>query len=71
MKLKTTLFATAMTLFALPLMAQDIKIVDAYARASAMMSKSGAAFMVIVYFVPNGVAAALSAWWRRRGKAAA
>ena len=47
MKLKTTLFATAMTLFALPLMAQDIKIVDAYARASAMMSKSGAAFMVI------------------------
>ena len=47
MRLKTTLFATAMTLFALPLMAQDIKIVDAYARASAMMSKSGAAFMVI------------------------
>ncbi|MBV6410556.1 MAG: branched-chain amino acid ABC transporter permease [Burkholderiales bacterium] len=31
----------------------------------------GAAFMVIVYFVPNGVAAALSSWWRRRGKAAA
>ena len=46
MKLKTTLFATAMTLFALPLMAQDIKIVDAYARASAMMSTASAAFTV-------------------------
>lgn len=47
MKLKTTLLATALTLFALPVLAQDIQIVDGYARASAMMSKSGAAFMVI------------------------
>ncbi|WP_149140942.1 copper chaperone PCu(A)C [Gemmobacter caeruleus] len=45
--LKKTLMATAVALFALPALADGIVIADAYARASSMMAKSGAAFMVI------------------------
>ena len=37
----------AAVFFALPAFAEDITISDAYARSSAMMSQSGAAFMVI------------------------
>jgi len=49
MSLKTTLFAGAAALsFALPASADGIMIHDAYARASAMMSQSGAAFMEIM-----------------------
>lgn len=47
MSIKTTLLAAAAALFTLPAFAGDITIADPYARASAMMSKSGAAFMVI------------------------
>jgi len=49
MSLKTTLFAGAAALsFALPAFADGIMIHDAYARASAAMSQSGAAFMEIM-----------------------
>ena len=48
MSIKTTLFAAAAALsFALPAFAGDITIEDPYARSSTMMSKSGAAFMMI------------------------
>ena len=48
MSLKTT-FIAAITAasFALPAFAEDITVKDPYARVSAMMSSSGAAFMVI------------------------
>ncbi len=39
--------AAALSLFALPALAEGITIQDPYARVSTMMSKSGAAFMVI------------------------
>jgi len=49
MSLKSSLLAGAALLaFALPAVAGDISIEDPYARASTMMSKSGAAFMTIV-----------------------
>lgn len=49
MSLKTTLLAGAAALsFALPAFADGIMIHDPYARASAMMSQSGAAFMEIM-----------------------
>jgi len=49
MSLKTTLLAGAAALsFALPAFADGIMIHDAYARASAAMSQSGAAFMEIM-----------------------
>lgn len=44
---KTVFAATAAALFALPAFAGDITVEDAYARTSTMMSKSGAAFMII------------------------
>ena len=45
---RTLLAATAAAAFALPALADDgVMIVDPYARVSTMMSKSGAAFMVI------------------------
>ncbi|KCV81025.1 hypothetical protein ATO10_14524 [Actibacterium atlanticum] len=44
---KPILAAAAALAFALPAFAGDITIEDPYARASAMMSKSGAAFMVL------------------------
>ncbi|THD81524.1 copper chaperone PCu(A)C [Aliigemmobacter aestuarii] len=48
MSLKTTLLAAVAAAFAFPALAADaITVVDPYARVSAMMSKSGAAFMVI------------------------
>ncbi|TCP63045.1 hypothetical protein EV663_101310 [Rhodovulum bhavnagarense] len=48
MRPKGGLFAGALVLCgALPVWAQDIMVSDAYARASTMMSQSGAAFMVI------------------------
>lgn len=48
MSLKSTVFAALAAAFtALPALAQGIEIEDAYARASTMMSKSGAAFMAI------------------------
>ncbi|PIE13232.1 MAG: copper-binding protein [Rhodobacterales bacterium] len=43
----TMLAAAAVVSFALPAFAEGIMIHDPYARASAMMSKSGAAFMTI------------------------
>lgn len=49
MSFKTTLFAGVAALsFALPAFADGIMIHDPYARASAMMSQSGAAFMEIM-----------------------
>lgn len=45
--LKSTLLAAAIALSALPALADGITISDPYARVSTMMSKSGAAFMVI------------------------
>ncbi|MCO8146182.1 copper chaperone PCu(A)C [Rhodovulum tesquicola] len=46
---RTLLLATALALApALPALAGDIEVQDPYARASTMMSKSGAAFMVLV-----------------------
>jgi copper(I)-binding protein len=50
MSVKTTLFAaaTAAFAFALPALAGDIMVQDSYARASTAMSKSGAAFMVLM-----------------------
>ena len=49
MSLKSTLFAAAAALsFAMPALAGDIMVEDAYARTSTMMSKSGAAFMVLM-----------------------
>ncbi len=48
MSVMKTLLAAAAVAFALPAFAQDgLSVVDPYARVSAMMSKSGAAFMVI------------------------
>jgi copper(I)-binding protein len=48
MSFKSLAFATLTTLVsALPVMAADIMVDDAYARASAMSSKTGAAFMMI------------------------
>lgn len=47
MSIKTTLMAAAAALLTLPAFAGDITIDDPYARVSAMMAKSGAAFMVI------------------------
>lgn len=48
MHFKTTAYAAIAAVFmGLPALAADITIDDAYARASTMMSKSGAAFMVI------------------------
>ena len=43
----TIWLAAALSLFALPALAEGITIQDPYARVSTMMSKSGAAFMVI------------------------
>ena len=49
MSFKSTLFAAAAALsFAMPAFAGDIMVEDAYARTSTMMSKSGAAFMVLM-----------------------
>ncbi len=50
MSFKSTLFAaTAAALsFAMPALAGDIMVQDPYARTSTMMSKSGAAFMVLM-----------------------
>ncbi|MGC9418073.1 MAG: copper chaperone PCu(A)C [Rhodovulum sp.] len=46
---KSMLFAGALALLpALPALAGDIAVQDPYARASTMMSKSGAAFMTLV-----------------------
>ena len=48
MSFKSLAFATLTTLAtALPVMAADIMVDDAYARSSAMSAKTGAAFMVI------------------------
>ncbi|MEX5730085.1 copper(I)-binding protein [Rhodovulum iodosum] len=48
MSLKSTVFAAlTAAVTALPALAQGIEIEDPYARASTMMSKSGAAFMTI------------------------
>lgn len=44
---KTVFAATAAAFLALPALAEGISIEDAYARSSTMMSKSGAAFMII------------------------
>jgi len=49
MSFKTTLFAAAAALsLAMPAFAGDIMVKDAYARTSTAMSKSGAAFMMLV-----------------------
>ena len=49
MSFKSTLFAAAAALsFAMPAFAGDIMVEDAYARTSTMMSKSGAAFMMLM-----------------------
>lgn len=49
MSFKSTVFAAlAASAFALPAFAQDIMINDAYARSSASMATSGAAFMEIM-----------------------
>lgn len=48
MSFKTTLFAAAAAVsFALPAFAEGIMVQDPYARVSAKMSSSGAAFMII------------------------
>ncbi|MBK5932664.1 hypothetical protein C8N32_10693 [Rhodovulum imhoffii] len=47
MSFRTTFFAVCAASFAVPVLAQGITIEDAYARASTMMSQSGAAFMTI------------------------
>jgi copper(I)-binding protein len=47
MTLMKSLLAAAAVAFALPAFAEGIMITDPYARTSAMMSQSGAAFMVI------------------------
>ncbi len=48
MSIKSTLFAAATAVaFAMPAFAADITVDDPYARASSMMSSSGAAFMII------------------------
>ncbi|MYM56645.1 copper chaperone PCu(A)C [Thalassovita mangrovi] len=48
MSFKTTVFAAvAAAAFALPAFAEGIMVEDPYARASSMMSNSGAAFMMI------------------------
>lgn len=44
----TVLAAIAASAFALPALAQDIMVNDAYARSSAAMATSGAAFMTIM-----------------------
>ncbi|GHH01730.1 copper chaperone PCu(A)C [Pseudodonghicola xiamenensis] len=49
MSVKTVLIAAATTLaLALPAVAGDIQVQDAYARAATKMSKTGAAFMVLM-----------------------
>ena len=49
MSFKSTLFAAAAALsLAVPALAGDIMVQDPYARTSTMMSKSGAAFMVLM-----------------------
>jgi len=49
MSFKTTLFAAAAALsLTMPAFAGDIMVKDAYARTSTAMSKSGAAFMMLV-----------------------
>jgi len=49
MSFKTTLFAAAAALsLAVPAFAGDIMVKDPYARTSTMMSKSGAAFMMLM-----------------------
>lgn len=50
---KTALAAIAAVSFALPAFAEGIMVKDAYARASTMMSKSGAAFMVFENMTDN------------------
>ena len=48
MSIKSTLFAAAAAVaLAMPALAADITVDDPYARASSMMSSSGAAFMII------------------------
>jgi len=48
MSLKSTLFAAlAVTTLGLPVFAQDIDIMDPYARSAGPMAKTGAAFMLI------------------------
>ena len=48
MSLKSTLLAAfAVTALGLPALAQDIDVMDAYARSASPMAKTGAAFMLI------------------------